>query len=435
MPCFHFSYDQHKDDFTMSRTNDFRLFIASALVLALTLGERVPLEGLLSESDETFFSGTELIMRTARQMENLEVRHHRQRYLQTSDAATQGTALQQLCRSIEDNFFEDVACECVGALASGTLSFSCTYTNPICGPNGTVCGRPQIAATLVDDRVFSATSCIKEYVNTQRNITYDDTCVSIELCENDLSYGFCGCTVSYGSQACQTCAICDDKKGIQMDCTNINADVVSTQCKKVDSDLNLAGGAGFIAGFLPNFAGFCSHLEDGVDGRIGCDCSNSAGGTFQVTCETKKDQECREAVCADVKSTVSVVDGAIVSVKACSDFKAPFDYKETCTTVEMCSAADPSVCQCSASYDGVACNSCEVCAGEKQGIMLNCSNVDFNAFLDTCQEVSEKSSYEFIPNFLMAPAGFPGTGTSSAVGCFVGTSIVALGAVLSALLL
>lgn len=346
-----------------------------------------------------------------------------QRHLQvvSTDAPESYSDLDALCTAMEEQFYHPVSCDCVGALHSATLSFSCTYRNPICGPLNRTCGQPQMAATLVQGQVFSASTCVSDYQDNVRQVSYKDTCVSIEMCDTYfLGGGPCSCQASYGTQVCQSCELCDD--GIQYDCSNVNADAVTTGCRKLDNDLDLAGGAGFLAGFLPDFAGgFCSQLEEGVSDRIRCDCTNSGGGTFDVACATRE-RNCHGLHCGDVASTVFVENGAIAAVDTCVDYALPVNWRNVCTRINVCE--DGSVCSCAATYDGQVCASCSLCDG---GVHLDCSNVEPLAMTDTCQPVSMETVYEFLPDFAM-PHKTSGAGRigSSAIAMMASMMLLAV---------
>jgi hypothetical protein len=167
-------------------------------------------------------------------------------------------------------------------------------------------------------------------------------------------------------------------------------------------------------GFLPSFQGLCSKLEAGIDDRISCDCSDSSGGTFSITCKTLEDS-CTENVCGSVKSEVKVVDSEIKTVTACVDFSAPLDLAETCTQVQICEDDRTKICGCTAIYDGTACNSCEVCEGGN-GVKLDCTNIRDEVVIDTCQAITAAESFEFIPNFnITMPATTASEGASAGV--------------------
>ena len=370
------------------------LFLLTAL-LSHAMAHNLPVAATHLSYEESTLAEHHLIGE-ARALAKVTMKEHR-RHLQAS-SLEELNALETLCASVEESFYQNVTCSCVGALLSNTFSMTCEYNEQVCGPLNHVCGRPEIGMSIVNSGIFSATACVKDYANNHRSLQYADTCVSIELRDNDANGGISGCYVQYGGQICSKCETCNDGEGILLDCTNINAEAISTECRGVDSDLDLAGGAGVIAGFLPDFKGFCSQLEDGRDGSVACDCSNSGGGNFDVTCETVE-PECIEesGVCGNIKSTVSVMDGRIDSVTSCSDVDAPHDFKETCTRMELCPETD-GVCGCSVTYDGKACSRCEVCPSGI-AVMLDCSNVSPFAIVDHCQEVRSTTTYEFFPDY------------------------------------
>ena len=392
------------------------------VLLPLALAESMQIDWAARHlNEDALFTETNL-MAKANQLGSMAVAHHRRLQGLTDNP------LWTLCRSLEGQFLNDVQCECVGALKSGTLSFTCRYQEQICGDE--VCGRPELAATLVNGDVFSASTCIYDYTNQRRNLSYEDTCVSIEICSDSADGVFCGCEVSYNAQVCQLCDVCNDGSGIELDCTNVNAEAVSNTCRTVDSDLDLAGGAGFIAGFVPTFEGFCSRLEEGVDDRIACDCSHSGGGNFDVSCETKE-EVCTEGGCGDIKSTVSVAEGVIANVTSCVDYHKPYNWEQVCTTVEVCREDDDRLCGCQATYGGEKCTGCGVCLDGKS-MTLDCSNVERDAVFNTCQPVSARSVFEFVPSFppsesLKVPGGSSRATTTSraAISVFISFAVAA----------
>jgi hypothetical protein len=258
-----------------------------------------------------------------------------------------------------------------------------------------------------------------------------DTCISVDLCEDE-SNTFCDCTVTFDDQICDSCSVCQEGRGLAFDCSNANAEAVTKECQPVSFDLDLAGNGDTIVGFLPSFQGLCSELEEGIGDRIACDCSNSGGGTFSITCETLEDS-CTDNFCGGVKSQVEVVDSKIKTVTACVDFAAPFDLAQTCTQVQICEDDKSEICGCTAIYNGLACNSCEVCEGGN-ALKLDCSNIREDVVIETCQAVTAASSFEFIPDFqIQAPAvpdNVSGSGSGSGSGGVVvlGVPIVGIAA-------
>lgn len=379
-------------------------FMLSLLLLLASYSRaemaKIPLAGSLPE-EESIFSETNLVAEIQRMGALLE--EHGRRHLQAS-TLEEYNALNEICRGIEATFYQNVTCSCVGALKSDTFSMTCMYNEEICGPLDSVCGKPELGMTLLKGGIYSATACVHDYVNKRRAVEYENTCILVEMCDNDVSKGICGCNVQYGTGICQTCQVCDDKQSIQLDCTNINAEAVSTECRKVDMDLDLAGGAGVITGFLPDFGGFCSQLEEGRDGKVSCDCSNSGGGNYDVTCETIE-PECVGDVCAHVSSTISVVEGTMERVKSCSNLEQPYDFREVCTTLTLCNkdVGDETICGCFATYWGDTCNSCDI-GEDGLSIKVDCSNLDESAYTSDFQKVRSTTSYDFFPAFAKLPA-------------------------------
>jgi hypothetical protein len=235
-------------------------------------------------------------------------------------------------------------------------------------------------------------------------ISYENTCVSLDVCEDPADGEFCGCEVTFDAQRCAACDICGEKgTGIQMDCSNINAEAVSEKCQSLDFDLDASNHQeSFVTGFLPSFDGLCSRLEDSVTDRISCGCGNASGDTFDLTCETI-DTECRTTgtnvtVCGDVVSVVSVVDSEISKVSSCVDFSEPMDLAQTCTDIEVCKDDGTKICSCSITYDGNECSSCAVCA-DGASIKVDCSTLVPGLVISECQPIDSQSSFEFIPMF------------------------------------
>jgi hypothetical protein len=338
--------------------------------------------------------------------------------------------LQSICAVVEQAFQQNVTCKCAGNVIDN-FSIACDYMEKICSGNTTTsgtenqnCGIPQLAISMVNGKIFSATTCISQYtrgsIQLQDTCVFVDACVSDDIADND-HQPFCGCTASYGGVICDTCQVCgsgskDTTSGnaLTVDCRNVNAEAVSTQCTSIDLDLHLSDGAGSMAGFTPIFSGFCSELENAIDNKISCDCTDAAGGSFNLTCTTN-DKVCvyDEVHCGFVESTVMVVDGTVDTVTACATYDAVPSFAagggETCTTMQLCKNMgenDLVVCGCLSTYDGQSCRSCELCNDEVSpqangtaSITIDCSNVNPHAITGQCQTVHASSSYEFLPYY------------------------------------
>lgn len=319
-----------------------------------------------------------------------------QRQLQvTSDGEN---PLDDICRVVQDSFNKSVDCRCMGSLHN-SFSMSCEYEEEICSSSSSSmsCGQPQIAVSMVEGKIFSSTTCVKNY--RRGMLPMEDTCVFVDACPNAARDGFCGCTASYGGHVCGSCEVCRGGRSISVDCSNLNAEAVTKACQPVDLDLNLAAGSGSLAGFAPSFSGFCTELEQKLNNKVACDCSEAVGGSFSLTCQTTEEVCMNDAThCGEVKSTVEVVDGKMDTITSCGKYTSePFLGGETCTGIQLCEDRN-SVCGCWATYDGEHCNSCEICQGGN-GLTLDCSNVQKDAFVDQCQPLNLTSSYEFLPNY------------------------------------
>jgi hypothetical protein len=346
---------------------------------------------LSAQHEGDFFSTTNFVSKT-HQVGHTAAKYHRS--LQSGDES-----LQKVCSLVESQFEDRVDCTCSGSPFT-SFNLNCEYLDTTCGAGGRTCGKPVIALSLADGGVFSAAACVTDF--KRDGVALGDTCISVDLCEDD-SNSFCDCTVTFDDQICDSCTVCGEGRGLALDCSNVNAEAVTTECQSVSFDLSLNGEGESIVGFLPSFQGLCSELEAGIDDRIACDCSNSGGGTFSITCETLEDS-CTDNVCGGVKSEVQVVDSEIQTVTACVDFSAPLDLAETCTQVQICEDDSTKICGCTAIYDGAACNSCEVCEGGN-GLKLDCTNIRDEVVIDTCQAITAARSFEFIPNFdIQTPA-------------------------------
>jgi hypothetical protein len=332
-----------------------------------------------------FFSTTNVVSKT-QAIGFTAVQH--QRALQEGD-----DSLQRVCSLVEAQFEDRVDCSCSGSPFT-SFNLNCEYLDVTCGAGGRTCGKPVIALSLADGGVFSAAACVKNF--ERDGVALGDTCISVELCEGE-SNSFCDCTVTFDDQICDSCTVCGEGRGLALDCSNINAEAVTTECQAVNFDLSLNGDGESIVGFLPSFQGLCSKLEAGIDDRITCDCSDTGGDTFSITCETVE-ESCTENVCGSVKTEAKIVDSEIKTVTACADFSSPLDLKETCTQVHICEDDRTKICSCTAIYDGKACNSCEVCEGGN-GLKLDCANIRDDVVIDTCQAVTAANSFEFIPDF------------------------------------
>jgi hypothetical protein len=371
-------------------------------------------------------------------------------------SSTDENALEQICSVIETAFDAEqnaVQCDCAGTVASA-LSISCKYTTAVCNDgaaNDRICGKPQIAVSMVDGRVFSATSCVSEYYRGV--LPLQDTCVFVDACHDSDENTFCDCTASYGGQICGQCEVCESGRAITVNCSNVNPEAITRECAAVDLDLDLTHGAGLVAGFAPVWDGFCSELEKAASptNNIGCDCSSADGGgtDFDITCSTKQ-PICMPGAsihCGQVASNVKVVAGAVQSVTACADY---VDNKETdkddpfagqtCTEIEFCdsgkldSGNEQQICGCRATFDGDACNSCEICA-DGASLTLDCSNVRPQAVIAQCQAVSARSAYEFLPRYQPDTGDGSGSGSNVDFGSGQSAAVRAEGALLLLLLL
>jgi hypothetical protein len=356
-----------------------------------------------------FFSTTNVVSKT-QQVGFTAVQH--QRALQEGD-----NSLQRVCSLVEAQFEDRVDCTCSGSPFT-SFNLNCEYLDTTCGAGGRTCGKPVIALSLADGGVFSAAACVKDY--ERDGIALGDTCISVDLCEDE-SDSFCDCTVTFDDQICNSCTVCGEGRGLALDCGNINAEAVTTECQAVNFDLSLNGDGESIVGFLPSFQGFCSELEAGIDDRITCDCSDTGGGTFSITCETLEDSCTEKNMCGSVKSEVKVVESEIKTVTACVDYSAPLDLAETCTQVQICEDDRTKICGCTAIYDGAACNSCEVCEGG-DGLKLDCTNIRDEVVIDTCQAITAANSFEFIPDFNITMSA-----STAASGGFIVRSVPLVG--------
>jgi hypothetical protein len=357
-------------------------------------------------------------------------------------AAVVGDDLKGICQAVQDSFTQAVDCRCMGSLHN-SFSMSCEYRQELCHESpsaGRTCGQPQIAVSMVEGHIFSSTTCVKNY--RRGMLPMEDTCVFVDACPHASSRdGFCGCTASYGGHVCRSCEVCPDGQSISVDCTDRNVEAVTKQCQPVDLDLQLTAGSGSsLTGFAPSFDGFCSQLEQALDNKVTCDCTDAVGGNFALSCQTNEPVCVNDGRhCGDVQSTVEVVDGQMDRITSCAKYTSePFQDGETCTIMQLCpasttnttttttaapsdgegrpaaTAAGVDVCGCWATYNGKKCNSCEVCtmttAGEggddgittTSGLTLDCSNVHENAIVEQCQPLDLSTSYEFLPNYPVA---------------------------------
>jgi hypothetical protein len=363
---------------------------------------------------------------------------------ETDGVVSSSSDLTDICRAVEASFRSEssVECRCMGSLHR-SFSMSCEYKEEVCSNSdaSVVCGKPQLAVSMVQGNVFSSTTCVKNY--RRGMLPMDDTCVFVDACPHAARDGFCSCTASYGGAICRECEVCPGGRSISVDCTNINVEAVTKQCQPVDLDLDLSTGSGSLAGFAPTFSGFCSELEQVLDNRIACDCTDAVGGSFSLSCHTTEDV-CRKdgRLCGKVKSTVEVTDGTIHMVTTCGTYTSePFLGGETCTHIQPCPEGQDGVCGCWATYDGKKCNACEV-SQNGSGITIDCSNVHENAIVKEYQPVNLTTSYEFLPNYPVAPkeevvlgSSNKGTATSNSLFAtgFIGLVMTLMCALLTSL--
>ena len=406
---------------------------------------------------------------------------HRNRSLQQNSAAASLTEegnsepssfdLQAMCHVIEQSFSEvyNVTCHCAGNVIDN-FSIACDYEKQICDAKNT-CGTPQIAISMVKQQIFSSTTCIHNY--TRNNVLQNDTCVFVDTCASakpDPNSGtesastnrelfhpkFCDCTASYGNEICSGCQICPGGKAMSVDCSNVNAQAISSNtCTEIDLDLHLSSSSdndgssssesSTMAGFAPDFAGFCTQLENSINNTISCDCTNAVGGSYNISCSTN-DRICvhdDDIHCGTVNSTVAVKDGTIHTVTACAAYDTePFKSSTssslagkdvTCTTMQLCnnSSESESVCSCSATYDDQSCSSCTVIRRDATTedphilpdttyIAIDCSNINTNAITESPQPIYGSNSYEFLPYYSRTVKGdlsFDSSNTGTSSGC------------------
>ena len=313
--------------------------------------------------------------------------------------------LNVFCPALEMLFQDDMTCECNLDITQPS-SISCTLNEPVCTPNNSTCGRPSLQAKLEATTFMldEITACVYDY--KQNGQEYEDLCVTADFCTPDGGFftELCDCSVSYGGTECNKCDVCKDVgliNGIELNCTNINAQVVTQTCQGLDFTMDVdKGEAGSLRAFLPELEGICTQLENITDNAIKCDCSSDEGDTFDLSCETNNVQ-CAGDLCGQVSSSVSVVDGTVDEVQACVEVESPFLLETTCTTLQLC-PDKLDVCGCSAVYNGTACDRCEICdlGDGKKGVSVDCSKADEKLVIKGgCQEVTVASSYSFVPEF------------------------------------
>lgn len=333
---------------------------------------------------------------------------------EVEDYTVSQESMQQICRSMEDQFAQSISCDCIGALKSRTMSVTCEWQEQICGPLQQACGRPVLAMTLVNAEIFSTSTCLYDYRSGGQILS--DTCISVDLCDSsDTQQGFCGCDAMYGTKRCGKCDVCNEGTGINMDCTRTDeeeetspfAPKSSSSCQRVDADLDLAGGAGQILGFKPNFDKFCESLSIGItkQDRVECACDNRGLGNFDISCWTTGE---------NVKTTTNleIKDGAMNNVRTCSTNES--GGIPHCTTVHL--MRDTKIESCQESFDGQTCQSCEVC-NDGKGIIADCTNIGKGFDSTSCRPATMERVFEVLPPELQPPTqvGF-GEQTNSSGG-------------------
>jgi len=363
-----------------------------------------------AERDEEMFSQVSLL--------------NKARELGEAVAERKDLELNDICPALETLFQDNVSCRCDLNITQAS-SISCALNEPVCTPNNATCGRPSWELTMeAAFRIDEITVCVYDY--KQNGQEYDDLCVTADFSCNDNGGStfrqLCDCSVSYGNTDCKECNVCTTggfPTGIELDCTNINAEVVTLECLELDfMDFSLDfiddAESGSIRAFLPELEGICTQLEDLTSNAITCDCSANEGETFDLSCETNESQ-CAGNLCGQVSSTVSVVNGTVDEVTACVELDSPFTLDDTCTTLTLC-PDKLNVCGCSVIYNGTTCDICEVCdlGDGKTGVNVDCSNADEGDLVikGGCQEVTAASSYSYVPEF--EKVNDPGNGSSAA---------------------
>ena len=367
--------------------------------------------------------------------------HHR-KLVETQPEIIDSASLQSVCQAMENHFVENVLCVCTGA-NTRTFSIACHFPQSVCteSDGNEVCGRPYVALSMVESRLFSTSACVYDY-KRHDSLVLSDTCISLEVCKDEGVDGdgntqFCTCSAQHGGRPCKECSICGNggDAGIFMDCSNVNAEVVTQQCDAVDMDMDLSDGAeqSSVVSFVPSLNGLCSQLEAGLDNRVECDCSDTGGGNFSVWCHTAEGaEECINGLCGKVHTTVTFQNGDMYSIDTCTDFEKPNDLEEACVSFILDDERS-NVEQCSATYGKTDCTSCSVCIDDegKPGVLLDCSNVEEWAVVKSCQSTQGLSrQLEFVPDFQDAPRVAQTQETSSAAPSLYSSSLMALSLVL-----
>ena len=172
---------------------------------------------------------------------------------------------------------------------------------------------------------------------------------------------------------------------------------MSKSCQHVDTDLDLAGGAGQILGFLPDFEAFCAELSRGVTrpvNRVECECDNRGSGNFDIHCWSNGDSN----AFSNTATTLTIADGVMDEVKTCSILNNA-NRTSQCTTVKLFNSNENnngSIESCSETWNGQECESCVVC-NQGQGIRANCSNFDGGIVDEQCRVGASDRLFEILP--------------------------------------
>jgi hypothetical protein len=143
--------------------------------------------------------------------------------LSGSDAGTLGKRFvcDPLLKQIEQGF----DCDCdtkVSRVSIVKLALNCTYPDKICLEDSSLCGTPTLNAAF---SLRSGSNTGKACFELDNDKLFKDICISGKS-DTKSPLKLSECTVSYGTERCQSCTVCESGREVTFDCSNVNVNPV-----------------------------------------------------------------------------------------------------------------------------------------------------------------------------------------------------------------
>lgn len=141
----------------------------------------------------------------------------------------------------------------------------------------------------------------------------------------------------------------------------------------------------------PDVQNICAVIELSFEGNVECNCVGTLYGSFSIACDYAE-PVCNDSdkgrTCGKPKVAVTMVNGVMFSATTCVlEYKrGTVELADTCVFVDACQDDEEGFCDCTASYDGKICRSCDVCDGG-QALTVDCTNINVEAVSKQCSPV------------------------------------------------